>query len=144
MLETVSCYSPVFSSNVGALTTSGNIVQIGGFTLGSLQSKISAQPFPTKPCPASTPFLSKGKCIGCPTGHFYNLQARRCYKPKPATNISFLVSSGKFVPVGNHDDQRVSTPVLLATPSQLSLVLVLPQSSTEPTASVAQREPLSY
>ena len=102
LLETLQCYTPVYSSNVNALTSSGNVVQVGGFTLSSLGSKIAAQPFPTKPCPAATPFLSRGKCISCPAGHYYNLQTRSCYKPKPASNVGALSNSGRTVAVGNH------------------------------------------
>ena len=88
LLETLKCYTPVFSSNVAALSASGAVVQIGGFNLGSLSASIAAQPYPTTPCPAATPFLIGGKCIGCPPGQYYDLKTRSCYKPTFASNLT--------------------------------------------------------
>ena len=70
LLETLKCYTPLFSSNISALNATGKVIQIGNHTLANLSASIKAQPFPTKACPASTPFLSKGKCIGCPAGQY--------------------------------------------------------------------------
>ena len=102
LIETLKCYTPVYSSNVAALTSSGTVVQVGGFNLNSLSASIAAQPFPTKPCPAATPFLSGGKCIGCPSGQYYDLKARSCYKPTFASNLTQLKVSHVAFPVGNH------------------------------------------
>lgn len=81
LIETLSCYTPVYSSNVNALQSSGVALQVGNYTLANLNSTIAAQGFPTKPCPSATPLLSKGVCIACPSGQYYNLQSHRCYKP---------------------------------------------------------------
>ena len=92
----------MFSSNVSALSASGKVVQLGNYTLANLSATIKAQVFPTKPCPASTPLLSGGKCIGCPAGQHYDLKSRTCYKPKFASNVTQLLQSKRAVPVGNH------------------------------------------
>ena len=98
----MKCYTPLFSSNVSALSASGKVVQLGNYTLANLSATIKAQVFPTKPCPASTPLLSGGKCIGCPAGQHYDLKSRTCYKPKFASNVTQLLQSKRAVPVGNH------------------------------------------
>ena len=102
LLMTLKCYKPLFSSNLSALNSSGRTVQVGNFTLKILSAQVAAQPFPTKPCPAVTPLFSGGKCIGCPSPQYYDLQTRQCYKPKFASNITELALSGKAMPYANH------------------------------------------
>ena len=92
---------PHYSSNVNALSLTHRVVQVGNYTLPALKKTISGQTFPTKPCPSSTPFLSHGKCIACPSGQYYDLKTRLCYKPLQATNIGYLVSSKRYVEIGN-------------------------------------------
>jgi hypothetical protein len=102
LIETLSCYLPVYSSNVAALNASGRVLQLGNFTLLALEQKIAAQPYPTKPCPAATPFLSGGVCAACPLGHYYDLMTSRCYKPQYATNTTYLNATGHYIQVGNY------------------------------------------
>jgi hypothetical protein len=73
LIETLSCYTPLFSSNVSALNASGRVVEVGNYTLANLNQTIAAQVFPTTPCPTATPLLSAGQCIGCALGLYYNL-----------------------------------------------------------------------
>ena len=87
---------------MSALNSSGRTVQVGNFTLKILSAQAAAQPFPTKPCPAMTPLLSGGKCIGCPSPQYYDLQTGQCYSAKFASNITELALSRKALPYANH------------------------------------------
>jgi hypothetical protein len=102
LIETLSCYHPVYSSNVNALVASNRVVQANNYTLTALNASIAAQPFPTKPCPAATPFLSGGQCVGCPVGQYYDLMTRLCYKPHKVTNVAYLNASNNYINVGNY------------------------------------------
>ena len=87
---------------MSALNSSGRTVQVGNFTLKILSAQAAAQPFPTKPCQAMTPLLSGGKCIGCPSPQYYDLQTGQCYSAKFASNITELALSRKALPYANH------------------------------------------
>ena len=101
LLSTLKCYTPLFSSNVTALKLSGKVVQVGNHTVSNLNVSIISQAYPTKPCPASIPFLSQGKCIACLHGLYYDLQNGGCYKPKFASNTTELLITNKTLNVGN-------------------------------------------
>jgi hypothetical protein len=72
-LETLKCYKPLYASNITALNASARLLQVNNWTLINLQAAIAAQPFPTKPCPQATPFLSHGACIACNSPLYYDL-----------------------------------------------------------------------
>lgn len=86
---------------MNALSSSNRVVQANNYTLTALNASITAQPFPTKPCPSATPFLSGGHCVGCPSGQYYDLQTGVCYKPRKVSNVAFLNSTHNYINVGN-------------------------------------------
>ena len=67
----------------------------------ALNASIAAQPYPSVPCPAATPFLSRGVCVGCPLGQYYDLMTRQSYQPQKASNVAYLNSSNNYINVGN-------------------------------------------
>lgn len=111
LIETLSCYTPIYSSNVSALNATGRVLQLNNYTLANLNASIAAQPFPTKICPSSAPFLSQGHCINCSIHQWYDLQTRRCYTPLLATNVTELNLSGLYVNMGNYTLSAINASI---------------------------------
>lgn len=101
ILTNFTCYTPLFVSNVAALSMNKNLVQLPGKNISTLNASILASKLPVQSCPSSAPLFTGTKCVGCPNGTYYLLSNNTCYTPQFVSNVQVLTKSKNVVEIGN-------------------------------------------
>lgn len=101
-LRTLQCQKGKSVTNIEALNKTGKVLELGTFTLASLDASTKAtisSGTPTVSCAAESPLFNGTACISCPLNEYYNLQELNCYKPKLVSNVNALAASKRYAEV---------------------------------------------
>jgi hypothetical protein len=81
-MKVMECKKGKSVSNVNALKQTGKVLELGTYTLASLEAGSKAtitSGIPTVDCPADKPLYNGTACIACDLSKYYNLQELNCY-----------------------------------------------------------------
>lgn len=92
-----SCQNPNLIINIPALQASNQYIASAIMNLSTIALLNAKVPYPTAPCPSSSPLFNGSACISC-QGKLYNLDNSTCISCPPQTAFNSTTHSCHFLP----------------------------------------------